>query len=123
LSVPAPKPTLPAVLPETVELMRFNVPLLEIPPPKLAELPEMAELVTVKLPPLFQMPPPPPLTFPPEIVRPEMTAVTPPTSNTRPVLPEATRTVNKFAPGPWMVRFLSIVICPLVRSILRLLPA
>jgi len=60
---------------------------------------EIVELVTFNVPPLLEMPPPlPPLTFPADMVRPEMVAVTPPTLKTLTVL--LPLTVSKLAPGP-----------------------
>jgi hypothetical protein len=50
-----PPPIVDEVLPEIVELVTVKLPpLLKMPPPKLDEvLPEIVELVTVKIPPLL----------------------------------------------------------------------
>ena len=71
-----------AELPEMVELVTVTVPpLFKMPPPMpLAELFERVEPETVSVP-LLKIPPPfpaePPTGFPPEMVKPEMVAVTP----------------------------------------------
>lgn len=83
---------------------------LRMPPPKVAVLPDMAELVTIKvLPSLLKMPPPS-LAFPPVMVIPlKLTMKFLPIENARlRLLPE---TVNRFAPGPLMVRFLPMASC------------
>jgi hypothetical protein len=41
-----------------VELVTVTVPLKEMPPPTVAELSAMVELVTVSVPPLLETPPP-----------------------------------------------------------------
>jgi len=65
-----PPPLLPAKLPEIVELVRVRMPpRFWIPPPYLAELPERVELETVRVLPLeLQMPPPMLSVVLPEIV-------------------------------------------------------
>ena len=83
------------MLPETTQLLRFRVPLFEMPPPD--SLFGALPLVTVK----------------PEIV----TVKLEPILNTRlALLPE---TVNRFAPGPLMVRFELIESSPEVSVIVR----
>ena len=71
------------------------------PPPLLAELPLMVQLVSVVVPPLLYRPPPLPLALPPVIVSPEIDAVTPASTwNTRLVPPPLTVTP---AAGPVIV--------------------
>src|SRR2546423_1292034 len=111
---PPPPPTPPsALLPAIVELLIVIVPtlLLKMPPPIDVELPEIAHPVTVKIPLLWlRMPPPPAASFPLVIVKPEMVTLEAKIPKMRKsVLAAALRcTVNRFAPGPLIVRLLSI---------------
>src|SRR5207253_2257687 len=114
-------PPAPAELFESVELVivRMLLGSLLIPPPLLAELAEMAQLAIVRVP-LLKIPPPLlPGTFPPAMVKPEIvTLVLAPTSKTRKlgIIPKKLRCmVSRFAPGPVIVRFLSITNSLLVR--------
>src|SRR5438477_4963856 len=125
---------------EIVELTRFTVPVLfnglvlggmtklgpklEMPPPALARLWSMAQLVTVKTPVVwFKMPPPPSLpgAFPLKIVRPEIAALKFPKAMIK--MPKLMPlfmlrcTVSLSAPGPLIVRFLLIINSPLVSVI------
>src|ERR1700737_3557314 len=108
-----PPPELPvAKLPEMVELVRLTVPLeFTMPPPERAELKEIAQPVTVKLPQLKMPPPRLKLVKSPLVmVRPEMvTLMLPQPVEKMPNLgigPKKLRcTVNRFAPGPLIVRF------------------
>ena len=86
-----PPPLVFAVLPDMVELMTVRVldkPLTIPPPPLPAELPEMVELVTVRMPPpVLEMPPPPAMfAVLPEIV--ELETVRVPVFLMPPPLPE-----------------------------------
>src|SRR5438067_1167058 len=110
-STPPPPFGVAAVLFETVELTRLNVPAkISMPPPKpTAELPVITQFDTVTGPPAERIPPPRPefpVTFPPEMVKPEMPAATPVLMlKTRLVGLAAAvfRTVRTFAPGPRIV--------------------
>ena len=98
ISVPLvtiPPPLLPVLLPEIVLFEIVSAPVLEIPPPLLGE-------------------------FPLAIVRPEMVAMTwlGVILKMRKLPAAALRcTLNRFAPGPLIVRFLLISNSPLVRLI------
>src|SRR5712691_11081062 len=119
-------PAVSAELPLIVLLVRFTVPPPEfkMPPPKFAELTEIAQPLTVKLPPL-KMPPPRlrPDRSPPVMVRPEMVTLKLPEEIWKmPNLgipgPMLLRwTVNRLAPGPLIVRSLLINNAALVRLI------
>ncbi len=80
----SPPPSFPAEFAATVQRVRVAVPELNSPPPSpAAELPLIVQSVSATVP-RFSSPPPLPLTEPPVIVRPEMLAVTPPSTwNTR----------------------------------------
>lgn len=110
-------PPLGAVLPESVLPVSVRFPLLEIPPPlaKVPEalLPEIVLPVSVRLP-LLRIPPPSPAIAPFAMVSPEMVTCTPELMvNTRVVLPPLT--ARLVAPGPVMVRLLSMTIGPDVK--------
>ena len=113
---PPKKPSPVAELPETVLLVIVSAPpgpALKTPPPNLAELPEIAQPITVKVPLAWLLMPPlvPPETLPFAMVRPEIVTVKLPILKMRNsgVPPAALRcTVNRFAPGPLIFRFLSM---------------
>src|SRR5205085_111665 len=117
-----PAPSKEAELPEIVELLTLSVALtlepemFAMPAPLIAELPETVQLLRVSVPRL-RMPPPeltlrsPLVTFPLDMVRPEMFTVPDWILKMRKfgVAPAALRiTVRRLAPGPLMVRFLLI---------------
>src|SRR5712672_3142905 len=82
-------------------------------------LPEMVQLMIV-IAPWLEMPPPESLlTDPPEIVRPEIVAVTLAKAKgiSKMRKDPAPRTANRFAPGPLIVRLLSITNSPLTTLI------
>src|SRR6202040_2235614 len=117
-----PPPLALAVLPEMVELVIASVPkLLTMPPPEVAALAEIAQPMTVKLPPLKMPPPALKLDRSPLVmVRPEMVTKLPTAMKKMPNLgipgPMLLRcTVNRLAPGPLIVRFLLIDNVALVR--------
>src|SRR5664279_4302494 len=115
-------PLLVDVLKEMVELTTVKELEVFMPPPSSAALPEMSALDTVNVP-EFSMPPPSRLVVPPVIVIPlRLTLKLPLILNTRlALLPE---TVSRFAPGPWIVRFLltgssvppSVIVCGVLKS-------
>ena len=86
-----------AELPEMEELVTVRVPEFQMPPPKDAELPEMVELETVRMPELLKAPPLPEVKFDPDIVTPEIKR--PP--------PVATEKIQKLPPLPLMLRLLA----------------
>src|SRR5438034_2781069 len=114
-----PPPTALAVLPLTVLFVTVSVPWLRMPPPNPAVLLLSVLLVILTVAVLLlRMPPPEPGTVPFAMVKSEK--VTTPglakfTLKTRELLlPEI---VNRLAPGPWKVRFLSISNSPVVSVI------
>jgi len=86
-----------AELPEMVELETVRVPEFQMPPPLLAELPEMVELMTVRIPELLKAPPLPEVNFAPDTV----------TSDIKRLPPLATEKTLKLPPLPLMLRLLA----------------
>ena len=98
-----PPPFWVAELPEMVESETVRVPEFQMPPPKDAELPEMVELETARVPWLLKAPPLPEEAFAPDTVTPEMVK-SPPASTAKILkLPLLPLMVRLLAPRPAMV--------------------
>jgi hypothetical protein len=100
-----PPPAKPAVLPEIMELLTMRVPEMELlmpPPLLLAVLAEMVELLTVRVPELLKAPPSPD-TFAPVTVTPEMLRLPPEATEKTLKLPELALMVSEEAAGPAIV--------------------
>ena len=79
------------------------MPLFSMPPPKVAELPEIVELETVRVPELLKAPPLPEV-FAPETVTPEMVKSPPALIDKMLKLPWLASIISEEAPSPVMVR-------------------
>src|SRR5260370_3581235 len=112
------------LLPRTTQLLKLSVLKLLTPPPlPFAELPVMMQSRTAQVAWLLSPPPPPVVSLPLLIVSPEMLTMPPCTSKMRNAgvpLAELRWTARRAAPGPEMVKFLTINNSPLVSVIVPL---
>ena len=111
-----PPPFWVAELPEMVELETVRVPEFQMPPPEFAELSEMMELETVRMPELLKAPPLPEVCAP-ETVTPEILRLPPEAMEKmlklRLVLPPSKPLIiREEEPGPLMVRVPTVVPVP-----------